>query len=127
VYTVLDQIGWLETKAMQEGWRSQLTISLDLDNPTLLDIDLLFPKVKRGLAVKNDHSLCLFIRLMLSFSQRPLHNQDTFIIQKTFYGLFIHNAKRGMYAKRGLNTGMKTHLFFFFFSCVVVKQVPFVL
>ncbi|SAM05286.1 hypothetical protein [Absidia glauca] len=44
VYTVLDQIGWLETKAMQEGWRSQLTISLDLDNPTLLDIELLFPK-----------------------------------------------------------------------------------
>ncbi|KAI8341140.1 Ribokinase-like protein [Chlamydoabsidia padenii] len=41
---VLDQIDWLETKATLEGWRSQLTISIDFVNPDLPDIDLLLPK-----------------------------------------------------------------------------------
>ncbi|KAI8344701.1 Ribokinase-like protein [Chlamydoabsidia padenii] len=41
---VVQQIDWLESKAIQEGWRSQLTISVELEKPDRPDIDLLLPK-----------------------------------------------------------------------------------
>ncbi|KAI8086398.1 putative PfkB family kinase [Halteromyces radiatus] len=44
VHNVVEQIDWLDTKATQEGWRSQLIISVELEKPDRPDIDLLLPK-----------------------------------------------------------------------------------
>ncbi|CAO3584131.1 unnamed protein product [Absidia cylindrospora] len=41
---VVEQIDWLESKAKQEGWRSQLIISVELEKPDRPDIDLLLSK-----------------------------------------------------------------------------------
>lgn len=38
------QIEWLENKAIQEGWRDQLTISVELEKPDREEIDSLLDK-----------------------------------------------------------------------------------
>ncbi|KAF7732512.1 hypothetical protein EC973_003258 [Apophysomyces ossiformis] len=40
----LQQIEWLEAKAIREGWRPHLTISVELEKPDRENIDLLMPK-----------------------------------------------------------------------------------
>jgi ketohexokinase len=44
VNNAIKQIEWLENKATQEGWRHQLTISVELEKPDREDIDSLLDK-----------------------------------------------------------------------------------
>lgn len=46
VYETAAQIGWLDTKATREGWRSQLTISVELEKPDRPHIDILLTRVR---------------------------------------------------------------------------------
>lgn len=45
VYETAAQIDWLEAKAKREGWRSQLTISVELEKPDRPHIDILLTRV----------------------------------------------------------------------------------
>lgn len=47
---VVQQIDWLDNKAITEGWRDQLIISVELEKPDREHIDWLMPKVRRLLA-----------------------------------------------------------------------------
>lgn len=44
VYETAAQIDWLEAKATREGWRSQLTISVELEKPDRPHIDILLTR-----------------------------------------------------------------------------------
>ncbi|CAO3647277.1 unnamed protein product [Cunninghamella echinulata] len=44
VHNVVEQVDWLDSKASKEGWRSQLTISIEMEKPDREDIDLLLSK-----------------------------------------------------------------------------------
>lgn len=43
---VVQQIDWLDSKAITEGWRDQLVISVELEKPDREHIDWLMPKVR---------------------------------------------------------------------------------
>jgi ketohexokinase len=45
VEEAVKQIDWLDNKARQEGWRSQLRISVELEKPDRPHIDTLLNKV----------------------------------------------------------------------------------
>jgi hypothetical protein len=45
IYETAAQIDWLESKATREGWRSQLTISIELEKPDRPHIDVLLTRV----------------------------------------------------------------------------------
>lgn len=44
IYETAAQIDWLETKATKEGWRDQLTISVELEKPDRPHIDILLTR-----------------------------------------------------------------------------------
>lgn len=43
---VVQQIDWLNDKAIADGWRDQLVISVELEKPDREHIDWLMPKVR---------------------------------------------------------------------------------
>jgi ketohexokinase len=45
VFETAAQIDWLELKATREGWRQNLTISVELDKPDRHNIDILLTRV----------------------------------------------------------------------------------
>ncbi|CAO3629412.1 unnamed protein product [Cunninghamella blakesleeana] len=44
VDNVVNQVDWLDSKATEEGWRSQIVISIEMEKPDRENIDLLLPK-----------------------------------------------------------------------------------
>lgn len=54
VYETAAQIDWLEAKAKREGWRDQLTISVELEKPDRPHIDILLTRA----SIKNTFQNC---------------------------------------------------------------------
>lgn len=64
VYETAAQIDWLEAKAKREGWRNELTISVELEKPDRPHIDILLTRVKSIISLK------ISINTILRFSCR---------------------------------------------------------
>lgn len=52
VYETAAQIDWLEAKAKREGWRNELTISVELEKPDRPHIDILLTRVNFIISIK---------------------------------------------------------------------------
>jgi ketohexokinase len=98
IYETAAQIDWLESKATREGWRSQLTISIELEKPDRPHIDVLLTRVGSSyiyIMFLYSTKPSLFIRVILYSSLNYMHKSGAMTMQKNSCEMFRESASLG--------------------------------